>query len=366
MEKRVHEPSLEEKIGQLIVVGFHGVSPGEGSVQRVMAQAKAGQIGGVIVYRYNIEAPSQLKLLMESIQQSAISYPLFTFVDQEGGKVQRLGSEKGFADFCSAKNVAETMSVARARQHYRSMGALLKEYGLNFDFAPCVDLDGDPACDVIGGLGRSYSDSVETIVDYSRAMIEGLRDHGIFSCLKHYPGHGRARGDSHLGLVDIGKTWSDVELDPYRRLVKEGRVDAVMTAHLLHNGMDRNAPPTFSKKWIGKLRKEIGFNGVVIPDDLHMGAILSRYSLEEIVTQGFDAGLDLLLFSNNPLAAKARGIRQDTQSKAFGNASVPDPELPAKIICTVAKAVGAGTLPVDAIDRAFARVVSLKQRMKRS
>lgn len=364
MEEKFQEPSLEEKIGQLIVVGFHGVSPEEASVRKVMAQAKAGEIGGVIVFGYNIEGPTQLKLLMDPLRQSASSYPLFTFVDQEGGRVQRLSPEKGFTDFSSAKKVAETMSVAEARLHYRSMGALLRENGFNFDFAPCVDLDGDPPCEVIGGLERSYSDSAETVIDYARAMIDGLHDHGVFNCLKHYPGHGRARGDSHMGLVDISQTWTADEMAPYESLVNDGHVDAVMTAHLLHSGVDPDTPVTFSQKWIDKLRKEIGFNGVVIADDLHMGAILHHYTLEEIVTRGLEAGLDLLLFSNNPLAAKAQGICQDAPSKGFGSASVPDAELPAKIIDSVVHAIGSGTLSVDAIDRAFSRVVSLKQRME--
>lgn len=363
MENEIQTPSLEEKIGQLIVVGFHGVSPGEASVQRVMAQARAGEIGGVIVFGYNIQGPAQLKLLLDSLRQAASSYPLFTLVDQEGGRVQRLSPEKGFAGFSSAKKVAETMSVDQARLHYRQMAGVLRENGFNFDFAPCVDLDGDPGCDVIGGLERSYSDSVETVVDYARAMIEGLHDHGIFNCLKHYPGHGRARGDSHMGLVDISRTWTAVELTSYERLIKDGHVDAVMTAHLLHSGVDPDVPVTFSKKWIDRLRKEIGFNGVVIADDLHMGAILHHYPLEEIVTRGFGAGLDLLLFSNNPLAAKAQGIRHDGPMAVFGNAAVPDAELPAKILNTVVRSINSGALSKDVIDRAFGRVLSMKQRM---
>ena len=277
--------------------------------------------------------------------------------------MQRLAPEKGFAGFASARKVAETMTVAQARRHYSDMGAVLQEYGLNFNFAPCVDLDGDPPCEVIGKLARSYGDSPRTVTDYARAMIDGLADHGVLSCLKHYPGHGRAQGDSHMGLVDITRTWRAVELAPFETLVKEGRVDAVMTAHLIHNGVDPNTPPTFSGTWIGKLRREIGFQGVVVADDLHMGAILHHYTLKQIVIQGLGAGLDLLLFSNNPLAAKALGIRQDARSTVLREASVPDAELPEKIIETIVAALSAGALSADVIDHAFARVVALKRRL---
>ncbi len=356
--------TLEQKIGQLVVIGFYGIDPDAATVRGMLAQARNGTIGGVILFGYNIKGPAQLKRLMKAIHQEPKTYPLFTIVDQEGGRVQRLDPEKGFSGFHSAKTVAENLTPSAAREQYADMGAMLKRYGFNFDFAPCVDLDTTPPCSVIGGLERSYGCQPARVADYALALMDGLHEHGILTCLKHYPGHGRAQGDSHIGPVDITDTWSEASLEPYAALVKTGRVDAVMTAHLLHQGMDPDTPATFSEKWIGRLRNEMGFDGVVVPDDLNMGAILHHYSLEEIVIRGLNAGLDLLLFSNNPLAANAQGIRQDARSTGFGNSRVPDAALPGKIIRIAVDAVASGAISETRINEAVSRVMALKQRLQ--
>ena len=194
-------------------------------------------------------------------------------------------------------------------------------------------------------------------------MIKGLRGNRVFNCLKHYPGHGRALGDTHTGLVDITATWSAEELCPYDRLIKQGGVDGVMTAHVIHGKEDPDTPASFSKKWIGRLRGDLGFTGLVIPDDLHMGAIRYRYPLEEIVVRGLNAGLDLLLFSNNPLAARARGIRHDKNVSVFEGTGVPDENLADKIISAVLAAVSEGRVSMDRINEAYKRVTTMKQRL---
>jgi len=352
---------IEEKIGQLIVVGFHGTSSKDPSVKKLMAQAGQGKIGGTILFRYNIETPEQVKALTHAIQDSADPAPLFTFVDQEGGKVQRLGADKGFEDFLSARQVALTLSREEAVRHYRNMGRMLREFGFNFDFAPCVDLDGE--CPVIGGIERSYSKDPETVARFAGAMVEGLHQEKVFNCIKHYPGHGRARGDTHEGLVNVTATWSEEELQSFEALIQEGLVDSVMTAHVIHSIEDPNTPASFSGKWLSRLRKDIGFKGLIIPDDLHMGAILHRYTLEDIVVEGLNAGLDLLLFSNNPLAAKAQGIRHDENSVLTGSSRVPDEDLPDKIIAIVKEALTDGRLSMARIDESYNRVVALKQRI---
>ncbi|MFC1886205.1 glycoside hydrolase family 3 protein [Thermodesulfobacteriota bacterium] len=360
-------PTLDEKIGQLIAIGFHGASPGDEGVRRVTRQVKAGKVSGVVIYRYNIKGPRQLNSLLKPIHDASGPLPLFVMIDQEGGRVQRLHGQNGFFDTLSAKRVASEMDVAEAQRHYDKMGAMLKKTGFNINLAPCVDLGDDPPSEAIGQLERSYSSDPQTISDYAEAMVEGLRVHGVLSCLKHFPGHGRARGDSHMGLVDITKTWLADELWPYRKLISRGAADAVMTAHLIHNQVDPDTPATLSTTWINRLRTDIGFDGVVVADDLHMGAIIRRYSLGDVLIKGLNAGLDLFLFSNNPLAEKTQGIRQDSNSPVVttgkGGWSVPDPDLPEKIIRTVKKAVSDGSIDPSVIDRAYNRVVHLKQRL---
>ena len=138
------QPSTEEKIGQLIVAGFHGTSPEDPRVKKFLAQAGQGKIGGTILFGYNIENPAQVKKLTGALQEASTGFPLFVFVDQEGGKVQRFEPGKGFENFLSAAAVARTLSREEAISHYQYMGEVLGEAGVNFDFAPCVDLDGDP------------------------------------------------------------------------------------------------------------------------------------------------------------------------------------------------------------------------------
>lgn len=359
--------NLKEKIGQLMAVGVNGTLPADPGIEKLKAQAREGSIGGVILYRYNIVDPEQTGTLIQDIQESSVKQPLFVMLDQEGGKVQRLNSAKGFSDTHSARYVADNMDAGGALQHYDTLGKMLSDTGFNFNFAPCVDLDGEPQCPAIGKLERSYSEDPEKVVQYAEAMIEGLGKNRVASCIKHFPGHGRVGEDSHVGLVDITRTWSEEELLPFRRIIEDGAADSVMTAHLMHLGVDPENPVTFSKIWIDKLRKEMGFDGVVVTDDLHMGAMIKNYPLKTVVINSLKAGADLLIFSNNPLAAKATGIRHDETTGVVtsedGSWIVPDPDLPEKFAQIVQEALDNGELDIDLIDNAVRRISGLKGRL---
>ena len=359
--------TLQRKIGQLLAVGIHGTDLNDPRIQQVIQQAEAGLIGGVIIYRYNIIDRAQLSALLHGLKSAKTQLPLLVFVDQEGGKIQRIDSSQGFHDTPSAKAIASSSSAAQARQHYADLGQELQATGFNFDLAPCVDLDGDPPCPAIGQLARSYGTDPRQVANYAEAMISGLKDHGIFACIKHFPGHGRAQGDSHTGLLDITSTWSAVELEPFKLLVAQGVVDAVMTSHLVHQDVDEGTPVTFSRSWLQRLRGELGFDGLIVADDLHMGAIISHYSLSETLVQGLNAGLDLLMFSNNPLAAQPQGIRHDLQADVeqvvTGEWQVPDAQLPEKISRAIAAAIDDGDLPVAVVEQAYRRVTALKMKL---
>ncbi len=371
MAGRTEKLSLKEQIGQLLMVGFHGTSPTDAGVRTVIAQAEDGLIGGVAIYRYNIEGNQQLRELLAALRSARTPVPLFISVDQEGGRVQRLNAKNGFQDFASAKAIAQLASPTEIRAHYASMASMLRDAGINFDCAPCLDLDGTPGSPVIGAMDRSYSAAPTIVATCAEQFIDAFRTAGIVTCAKHYPGHGRAVGDSHTGLIDITQSWTDDELEPYRLLHSRGKLDAVMTAHLRHQGVDAGRPCTFSPSWIGRLRQTIGFSGVVVTDDLHMGAILHAYALSDIVVRALSAGHDLLFFSNNPLASQSQGIRHDERASTASAAQshtgspVPDSALPEKFQDIVAHGLQRQQLSEGQITASCERICTLKRRLDR-
>ena len=170
-------------------------------------------------------------------------------------------------------------------------------------------------------------------------------------------------------MLDITHTWTAAELEPFKQLVSRGVVDAVMTSHLVHQHVDAGTPVTFSTEWLRILREDLGFDGVIVADDLHMGAVIRHYTLNETVVHGLTAGLDLLMFSNNPLAAQPQGIRHDLNATmatvSTGAWVVADPDLPAKVIFEATKAVVAGQLTEGVINAAYERVIELKRKLVR-
>lgn len=361
-------PKIKKDLGQMLSVGFHGTTIADDGVRNALEQARAGVIGGIILYRYNIETPAQLKELLAHFHTAATPYPLFVMLDQEGGKVQRIGSSKGFQDSLSAQKIAQELSPEEAYQHYLAMASMLKDLGFNFNFAPCVDVDTVPPCEVIGKLERSYSTDPEVVITYASTMIEAMRAKGVASCIKHFPGHGSARADSHMGLVDITNDWKEDELIPYRSLAADDRIDSIMSAHLIHNGIDKDTPVVFSETWLTKIRKDIHFDGVIVTDDLHMGAIVHNFSLHEIATRTINAGHDLLIFSNNPLASQTQGIRHDENTKATAGGgetiTVPDPLIAEKIIEQIELAHDSGRISEIRLQSAISRVLKLKEQIR--
>lgn len=346
--------SLAKEIGQMLLVGFHGLKPGDPWPERLRGQIAEGKVGGVLLFKYNIESPAQAAALNSSLKAAARDLPLLVAVDQEGGRVQRLDSGNGFLDHRSAKDVAATMTPDEAFSHYRSMAAMTAAAGFNLVFGPVADLDGPEPSPVIGGKQRSYGPRPETVAEYGGAFVDAMRAEGMISCLKHFPGHGRAKGDTHAGLVDVTGTWSDEELEPFRLLMAGGKADMVMSAHIVHREFDRERPATLSPAVLqGVLRDRLGFDGVLSTDDLHMGAIQQNYGLEEALISAAAAGVDLLLLGNNPTGAQGvPGFK-------------PDPELPEKAAGILMKAVRDGRLPEARIREAFERISRLKrERLK--
>ena len=308
------EPSLEAMAGEMIVAGFRGFELGpDDAITRALAQGKAG---GIILFSRdvnlgaprNISSPEQVKRLIVQARAAAPG-PIFVAVDQEGGKVQRLGAANGFTAWPSARSMGrgtpeDTYSLAS------SMAAQLAGAGFDLNFAPVVDLDfpGSPA---IGGLERAFSSEPAQVTAHARAFIQGMAAHNITAALKHFPGHGSAGGDTHDGFVDISRTWTPLELEPYKTLLNEDFSGMVMVAHVTlksYGDLPADLNPAIIN---GLLRHDLGWQGVVVTDDLQMKAIASHYSLEETVLLAVQAGADLLVFGNNTgrhdpdIAAKA-------------------------------------------------------------
>jgi beta-N-acetylhexosaminidase len=341
--------TLREKVGQLLMVGFRGLEAGPRSP--VIHDIRSGCVGGVVLFdhdvllgsdRRNIRSPLQVRRLIHTLQEAA-TVPLLVAVDQEGGKVARLKKKHGFPGTVSAQFLGKNDDPDLTRRCAAATAAVLAKAGFNLNFAPLVDLNLNPANPVIGRFERSYSADAAVVVRHALAVIEAQREHGIISCLKHFPGHGSSRQDSHLGFTDVSETWKPAELEPYRRLIAAGMADTVMTAHVFNRHLDPEFPATLSAAIIGGLlRRELGFAGVVISDDLDMKAISAGYDRETALQLALNAGNDILLIANNLRYQRHAAVR----------------------ICdAVLGLVASGRVSKARIDEACGRILELKAKM---
>jgi beta-N-acetylhexosaminidase len=177
---------------------------------------------------------------------------------------------------------------------------MLAELGINLNLAPVVDLNTNPDNPVIGRLERSFSADPAVVTEHALAFIRAHHEHQVLCSLKHFPGHGSSATDSHLGLVDVTSTWSSAELEPYARIIEAGEADTIMTAHVFNATLDPTYPATLSRPTItGILRDRLHYGGVVLCDDLQMGAIREQYGYETAVEAVIAAGVDILVIANN-------------------------------------------------------------------
>ena len=293
---RVEAATVEKMAGQLMVVGFPGASAGDKSAKALAKHIAAGRAGGALFLRHNVKSGKASKAMARTFMAS--SSRCLNAIDQEGGKVQRLGSKHGFSPIPTAQWVAGNKSVEEARAIYAQAGRELRSAGFNLNMAPSVDVH-DPKNPVIGKYGRSFSTDVERIAAYAGAFVDGFAGARVACSIKHFPGHGSSRGDSHDGFVDITNTWSKDELVPFQRLA--GKAPMIMGGHLFHPQFSNGkSPVTFSSKaLVTKLRKGLGYKGIILTDDLDMGAIRKSFQLKEAIILALAAGNDLLLLSNS-------------------------------------------------------------------
>ncbi len=338
---------LKKMIGRMLIVGFNEQSVTKDT--EIVKDMQKYHLGGVILFdRYfsdrtktkNIRSPKQLKALTSSLQSFA-KKPLLISVDQEGGKVARLKPAYGFEATPSAKVVSE-MDAYMTKRVYDNLAKTLQVAGINCNFAPVVDLAVNPQNRVIVGLKRSYSSEPKEVAKYAKIFMDSLGEKNIISVLKHFPGHGSSLEDSHNGFVDISETWSEIELEPYIELIHSGGVSMIMTAHVFNSYLDELYPATLSFKVNTELlRSKLGFDGVIVSDDLQMGAISEHYTLEEVVTLAINSGVDMLLFGNQ-LA------KQDTH----------------ELVETILAQVKNGSIPMDRIAESNRKVEQLFTKIK--
>lgn len=299
-------PSLEEKVGQLLMIGFRGYELADTShIHRDITQYN---LGGVILFDFdvpsgqavrNIESRKQVKSLNESMQTLADT-PLLIAVDQEGGRVARLKPARGFPETVSAEFLGDLDNADTTRVYAENQTELLSGLGFNINFAPVVDLNTNPDNPVIGSIQRSYGADPSLVTKHASIVIEEHQRRNILPVIKHFPGHGSAWNDSHVGMADVTDTWVDTELEPYENLTNEGYHFGVMTAHVLNRALDEELPATLSHSiQTGLLRNTIGFEGLLFSDDMQMEAIRSFYGLEFAIEHALNAGVDMLVFGNN-------------------------------------------------------------------
>ncbi|MNO16857.1 putative lipoprotein YbbD precursor [compost metagenome] len=329
--------SLEEKIGQLFICGFHSLVPDQGIVTLI----RDYHVGGIVYFRRNIQSVEQLATLSQDLQSVSRSHPevpLFISIDQEGGMVARLDHE-GLSRIPGNMTLGAAFDPGLTEEAAVLAAQEMKMLGINLNFAPCVDINNNPANPVIGV--RSFGENPQLVAEHGAAAIQGYQKSGIAATAKHFPGHGDTAVDSHLGLAVVPhgvERLTQVELVPFKRAIEED-VDCIMTAHVIFPAFEQDdIPATISKKVLKDLlRHEMNYQGVIITDCLEMHAISQSVGVSEGAVRALEAGADIVLVSHT----------LEEQTAAI------------KAVC---EAVQSGRLSEERINESVSRVFRLKDK----
>ncbi len=345
----MNSEKLDDMIGQMIMVGFRGLEAGQSS--EIISDIHALNIGGVILFDYDVETKSKKRNIADKKQvekltsglQSIAKTPLFIAVDQEGGRVARLSPDCGYENSLSHEELGKIDNIETTGSEARLIANQVAGSGLNVNLAPVVDLNTGVDNPIISGLGRSFSSDPLKVVKHAEVFMIEHAKQNVLTCIKHFIGHGSSKNDPHLGFVDVTDSYDEQEALPFRALIDKGIVDMVMTSHVFNRNFDELFPVTMSKKIItGILRNEMGFNGVVISDDTQMKAVADQYAAEEAVLNIVNAGVDILLISNNISYNPAEHV---------------------KAIETISNAVKTGRISFERIQSSFDRITKLKRKI---
>mgnify|MGYP002386828089 CR=1 FL=1 len=330
---RLSRMTLDEKIGQMFIIGLEGTYIDE-DIKRLVADRLPG---GFILFRHNITDADQLLTFINDLKTANDgNIPLFISVDEEGGRISRLPDQ--LRAMPSAMSVSELDNETATYETGKILAERIRIFGFNMDFAPVLDILSNPDNTVIGD--RAFGTNAQSVSKHGIQMMKGIRDTGIIPVVKHFPGHGDTDIDSHLGLPIISQGMdllSERELVPFRRAVDEG-AEAVMAAHIVVTAVDPRLPASLSGAVInGLLRKDSGFDGVVITDDLTMRAITDNFEIGDAAVRSVIAGCDILLVCHG----------RDKQEEAMD---------------AVRNAVEAGMIDECRIDESVARILKLKEK----
>ena len=334
IKEKIIKMSLEEKIGQLLIIGLEEKIVND-TTKNMIEEYK---VGGFIYFARNVEDNIQLSSLSEQLKilNKNNPVPLFISMDEEGGRVSRLPKE--YKNLPVAKILGDLNDEKLSYNYGQLLGQRLNTVGINLNYAPVLDINSNPENPVIGN--RSFGNNVDVVITNGIEVLKGIESEGVIACVKHFPGHGDTSVDSHINLPIVNKTLielKDLELLPFKSAI-ENNVDMIMIAHILFPELDPINPSTMSKEIITELlRKELGYNGVVISDDMTMGAIIENYTLELAVLEFLKAGGDIALIchgENNPK----------------------------KVINFLKESIYNGELTIEDIDEKIYRVLTLKDK----
>lgn len=327
--------NTEEKIGQLFIVGFEGTELSE-SIAKLIKQEK---IGGVILFPRNFKDIPQLIRLINNLQTCSLEYqdvPLFVSVDQEGGRVLRLGPP--FTQFPSCAVLGDSNDENQTKAYAESLARELKACGINMNCAPVLDILTNKENKVIGD--RAFGSDPETVACHGSIVIKEFLNQNLIPVGKHFPGHGATSTDSHFDLPEVDmdvEHLKTVETMPFQQAIQKG-LEIIMTAHVKYHNMDPLFPATLSKTILTSfLKEELGFQGLVITDDLDMKAVERFYSEEEIPILAVLAGVDCLLVCHSH-------DKQQTFIKGLKTA------------------VKKGAIPEERILESFDKIINLKKK----
>ena len=360
VEAQLQKMTLREKVGQLFYVRpecldttihFNQPSSVDGSTDDIRAiklqavnETMRGvnekyPVGGVILYAHNIEDEAQLTAFVSQIRTLSGS-PLLC-IDEEGGRVARIANNGNFAveKFESMAAIGATGDAQNAYHCGNTIGTYLRRYGFDIDFAPVADVNTNPENIVIGA--RAFSDNPEVAAPMVVSYLQGLKDAGVTGCIKHFPGHGDTKADTHFGYAQSLKTWDEMlscEMTTFKAGIQWG-CQLIMTAHIsAPNVTGSDIPSTMSPTILqDKLRRELGYQNLIITDAMEMGAITQQYTNGEAAVGCIKAGVDIVL----------------------------GPQVFTEAFDAVIKAVEAGEITEQRIDESVRRILKLKQSIRK-
>lgn len=345
----LEEMSLEEKVGQLLMVHFNGEHVND-DAKTLVQETK---VGGIIYYNWSngLHSPEQVGALSSNLQKLVKSnqhpIPLLIATDQEGGIVARLNN--GFTTFPGNKALGGTLDSNLAQEAALAMGQELQAVGINMNLAPVVDVNSNPRNPVIGV--RSFGDRPETVLAFGEKALKGYRQAHIIATLKHFPGHGDVEVDSHEDLPVVHKSKEElerVELLPFAKLASSA--DAIMTAHILVPALDAENCSTLSEKTLNYLRETIGFQGVIVADSLVMEGVVKKcHTVDEASIQALKAGCDILILGGKQLVGERTGLEL----------TVADVQ---RIHSSILNAIKMGRVSEARLNDAVQKILNLKNR----